>query len=135
MVRLGTIKGAFVHSLLTILAVIMYFCFGWVLSNVGLLGTLTIILITFVVTATTAFSMSSIISDMKIGAGGDLSIISCSMGWRLSGAPDSFRISKRLLTRIPGYTVSPGRSISAAIFLTRTKSLFCRDSEKESVPV
>ena len=34
----GTFKGVFTPSILTILGVIMYLRFGWVLGNVGLAG-------------------------------------------------------------------------------------------------
>ena len=37
---LGTFGGVYTPSILTILGVIMYLRFGWVVGNVGLLGTL-----------------------------------------------------------------------------------------------
>ncbi|NNF59631.1 MAG: hypothetical protein HKN04_15450, partial [Rhodothermaceae bacterium] len=39
---LGTFGGVFTPSILTILGVIMYLRFGWVVGQVGLAGTLTI---------------------------------------------------------------------------------------------
>ncbi|NET89696.1 MAG: hypothetical protein F6K45_16665, partial [Kamptonema sp. SIO1D9] len=39
---LGTFGGVYTPSILTILGVIMYLRFGWVVGNVGLLGTLII---------------------------------------------------------------------------------------------
>jgi hypothetical protein len=40
---LGTFGGVFTPSILTILGVIMYLRFGWVVGNVGLVGTLIIV--------------------------------------------------------------------------------------------
>ena len=40
---LGTFGGVYTPSILTILGVIMYLRFGWVVGNVGLLGTLIIV--------------------------------------------------------------------------------------------
>ena len=86
MVKFGMFKGVFVPTLLTILGVIMYLRLGWVVGNVGLLGAWTIILIAFAITTTTALSMSSIISNIRIGAGGAYSIISRSMGLEIGGS-------------------------------------------------
>jgi len=85
-VKFGMFKGVFVPTLLTILGVIMYLRLGWVVGNVGLLGAWTIILIAFAITTTTALSMSSIISNIRIGAGGVYSIISRSMGLEIGGS-------------------------------------------------
>ncbi len=38
---LGTFGGVYTPSILTILGVIMYLRFGWVVGNAGLIGTLT----------------------------------------------------------------------------------------------
>jgi solute carrier family 12 sodium/potassium/chloride transporter 2 len=85
-VKFGMFKGVFVPTLLTILGVIMYLRLGWVVGNVGLLGAWTIILIAFAITTTTTLSMSSIISNIRIGAGGAYSIISRSMGLEIGGS-------------------------------------------------
>ncbi|MDH3193230.1 MAG: hypothetical protein OEM40_02810, partial [Acidimicrobiia bacterium] len=44
-VGLGTFGGVFTPSILTILGVIMYLRFGWVVGNAGLVGTLIIVTI------------------------------------------------------------------------------------------
>jgi solute carrier family 12 sodium/potassium/chloride transporter 2 len=86
MVKFGMFKGVFVPTLLTIVGVIMYLRLGWVVGNVGLLGAWSIILIAFAITTTTALSMSSIVSNIRIGAGGAYSIISRSMGVEIGGS-------------------------------------------------
>jgi solute carrier family 12 sodium/potassium/chloride transporter 2 len=85
-VKFGMLEGVFVPTLLTILGVIMYLRLGWVVGNVGLLGAWSIILLAFAITTFTALSMSSIISNIRIGAGGAYSIISRSMGLEIGGS-------------------------------------------------
>ncbi|MFW6200533.1 MAG: hypothetical protein ACOC8K_08170, partial [Gemmatimonadota bacterium] len=67
---LGTFGGVFTPSILTILGVIMYLRFGWVVGNVGLLGTLLIVTLCTAITAFTALSMSAIATDRRVRIGG-----------------------------------------------------------------
>ena len=78
--KFGTFKGVFVPSLLTILGVIMYMRFGWVLGNVGLFQTLLIVIISTSVTLLTGLSISALATNMKVGGGGAYYIISRSLG-------------------------------------------------------
>ena len=84
--KFGMFTGVFVPTLLTIIGVIMYLRLGWVVGSAGLLGAWVIIFIAFTITTTTALSMSSIISNMRIGAGGAYSIISRSLGLEIGGS-------------------------------------------------
>ncbi len=84
--RYGTLEGVFVPTLLTILGVIMYLRLGWVVGNAGLAGALIIITGAFVITATTGFSLSSITTNIRIGAGGAYSVISKSLGLEVAGS-------------------------------------------------
>lgn len=84
--KFGTMTGVFVPTLLTILGVIMYLREGWVVGNAGVLGTWLIITISFVITATTALSLSSIVTNIRIGAGGAFSIIAQSLGLEIAGS-------------------------------------------------
>ena len=78
--KLGTFLGVFTPSVLTILGVILYLRVGWVVGNVGLIGTLVIVVIANLVTLVTAFSVSAIATNMKIGTGGAYYMISRSLG-------------------------------------------------------
>ena len=78
--KFGTFAGVFTPTLLTILGVIMYLRTGWVVGNAGLLGTLAVVGLSFAITAATGLSMSSITTNIRIGAGGAYSIISQSLG-------------------------------------------------------
>ena len=82
----GTFKGVFTPSLLTVLGVIMYLRFGWVLGNVGLAQTLLIVTLACTITFLTGISISSLATNMRIGGGGAYYIISRSLGAEAGGA-------------------------------------------------
>ena len=82
----GTFGGVFTPTLLTILGVIMYLREGWVIGNAGLLGAWLIILISFMITGFTGFSLSSITTNIRIGPGGAFSVISQSLGLEVGGS-------------------------------------------------
>ncbi|NIS69484.1 MAG: hypothetical protein GTO12_11195 [Proteobacteria bacterium] len=64
----------------------MYLRLGWVVGNAGFIGALVIILLAKSVTICTGLSMSSITTNIKIGAGGAYSIISKSLGLEAGGS-------------------------------------------------
>ncbi len=82
----GTFGGVFTPTFLTILGVIMYLREGWVVGNAGLLGAWLIILLSFSITGFTAFSLASIVTNVRIGAGGAFNIISQSLGLEVGGS-------------------------------------------------
>ncbi len=84
--KFGTFGGVFTPTLLTILGVIMYLRLGWVVGNAGLLGAWAIIGLAVGITAATGISMSSITTNIRIGAGGAFSIISQSLGLEVGGS-------------------------------------------------
>ena len=100
----GTFGGVFTPTLLTILGVIMYLRLGWVVGNAGLLGAWLIIIMSFAITLTTALSMSSITTNIRIGAGGAYAIISQSLGLEVGGS-----------LGIPRY-ISQGLAVTMYIF-------------------
>ena len=105
--RFGTFAGVFTPDVLTILGVIMYLRLGWVVGNAGLLGAFVIILLAKSITICTGLSMSSITTNIKIGAGGAYSIISKSLGLEAGGSVGiPFYISQTLAAAlyIVGFT-------------------------------
>jgi len=84
--KFGTFGGVFTPTLLTILGVIMFLREGWVIGNAGFLGGLAIIVLAFGITVLTALSMSSITTNIRIGAGGAYAIIAQSLGLEIGGA-------------------------------------------------
>lgn len=84
--KFGTFKGVFTPSILTILGVIMYLRFGWVVGNAGIVGTIVIVLFAHIVSFATGFSISSIATNRTIRTGGDYYMISRSLGLPMGGA-------------------------------------------------
>jgi solute carrier family 12 (sodium/potassium/chloride transporter), member 2 len=82
----GTFGGVYTPSVLTILGVIMYLRFGWVVGNVGLVGTLIIVTLATSITFLTALSISAIATDRQVRAGGAYYMISRSLGIETGGA-------------------------------------------------
>ncbi|NEO88323.1 MAG: Na-K-Cl cotransporter [Spirulina sp. SIO3F2] len=83
---LGMFGGVYTPSVLTILGVIMYLRFGWVVGNVGLLGTLVIVTLSTAITFITALSVSAIATDRVVRVGGAYYMISRSLGIETGGA-------------------------------------------------
>ncbi|AFZ50320.1 APC family permease [Dactylococcopsis salina] len=84
--KIGTFGGVYTPSILTILGVIMYLRFGWVVGNVGLLGTLIIVTLSTAITFLTSLSISAIATDRVVGGGGAYYMISRSLGIESGGA-------------------------------------------------
>ncbi|NRA64616.1 MAG: Na-K-Cl cotransporter [Pseudobacteriovorax sp.] len=82
----GTFKGVYTPSVLTILGVIMYLRMGWVVGNVGLIGTLIIVTLSSAITFVTALSISATATNMKVGTGGAYYMISRSLGVEIGAA-------------------------------------------------
>ncbi len=86
MKRFSTFEGVFTPTLLSILGVIMYLRLGWVVGQVGLVQTVMIIVLSNIITLATALSMSSIVTNIRIGTGGAYSIIAKSLGIEAGGS-------------------------------------------------
>ena len=84
--KFGTFLGVFTPSVLTILGLIMYLRFGWVVGNAGLGGTVVIVLLASSITCITALSASALATNMKVGVGGEYYMVSHSLGLELGGA-------------------------------------------------
>jgi amino acid transporter len=76
----GTFQGVFVPSILTILGVIMYMRFGWVLGATGIVKTLMIVTIATSVTFLTGLSLAALVTNSPVGSGGAYYVISRSLG-------------------------------------------------------
>lgn len=84
--KFGTFAGVFTPSILTVLGVIMYLRFGWVVGHAGLAGAILIVLIAHTITVATGFSISAIATNQTIKTGGAYFMISRSLGLELGGA-------------------------------------------------
>jgi len=84
--KLGTFIGVFTPTILTILGVIMYLRFGWLVGHLGLIRVLLVVMIANSITAITTLAFSSVATNTRVGPGGAYFIISRSLGWELGGA-------------------------------------------------
>lgn len=76
----GTFQGVFTPSILTIIGVVMYLRFGWVLGNVGLTGSLALVAIGSSITLLTGLSISTLATNMRMKGGGAYFMLSRSLG-------------------------------------------------------
>ncbi|YAI81690.1 MAG: amino acid permease [cyanobacterium endosymbiont of Rhopalodia sterrenbergii] len=110
---LGTFGGVYTPSILTILGVIMYLRFGWVVGNVGLLGTLLIVILANSITFFTALSVCAIATDKVVRAGGAYYMISRSLGAETGGAVGIPLYFAQALS-VALYTIGFAESLKAA---------------------
>jgi potassium/chloride transporter 4/5/6 len=84
--RLGTFLGVYTPTILTILGVILYLRFGWVVGHAGLARTLGIVVLANGITLVTTLSLSAVATNTRVGVGGAYYIISRSLGLEIGGA-------------------------------------------------
>lgn len=84
--RFGTFLGVYTPSVLTILGVMMYLRFGWVVGNIGLPLALFTVILASSITFITGLSASAISTNMRVGVGGEYFMISRSLGMEIGGA-------------------------------------------------
>ena len=82
----GTFKGVFTPSILTIIGVVMYLRFGWVLGSVGLTKTLIIVTLSSTITFLTGLSISALATNMQVKGGGAYFMVSRSFGVEIGAA-------------------------------------------------
>lgn len=76
----GTFQGVFTPSILTIIGVVMYLRFGWMLGNVGLTTSLVIVTLASSITFLTGLSISALATNMRMKGGGAYFMLSRSFG-------------------------------------------------------
>ena len=76
----GTFAGVFTPSILTIIGVVMYLRFGWVLGNIGLTRTLVMVTAGSAITFLTGLSISALATNMRMEGGGAYFMLSRSLG-------------------------------------------------------
>ena len=82
----GTFGGVFTPCTLTILGVIMFLRFGYVVGNTGLYWALVILLTAKIITVLTTLSLSAIATNTRVKGGGAYFLISRSLGVEFGGS-------------------------------------------------
>lgn len=82
---LGTFGGVFTPSFLTIIGVIMYLRFSWVVANAGLVHTVLIVVLANAITFVSALSVASIASNEHMETGGAYFMVSRVLGFQAGG--------------------------------------------------
>jgi amino acid transporter len=82
----GMFGGVFTPCTLTILGVIMFLRFGYVVGNAGFVWALVILLSAKVITTLTTLSLSAVATNTKVQGGGAYFLISRSLGAEFGGA-------------------------------------------------
>ena len=105
--KFGTFEGVFTPAVLTIIGVILFLRLGWVVGTAGLGGAILIMILAHLITISYGLSLSSICTNIKVGAGGSYDIIAKSLGPEIGGAiglPLYFSFSLGAAMYIIGFT-------------------------------
>ena len=135
--KFGTFLGVYTPSVLTILGLIMYLRFGWVVGNVGLPLTVLIVLLASSVTFVTALSASALATNMRVGVGGEYYMVAHSLGLELGGAIGiplflcrtlsitfySFGLAESILALVPGAASPRAVQLIAAVTVVAVTAL------------
>ena len=84
--RFGTFAGVFTPNVLTILGLILFLRTGWVVGQAGLIGAISIVVLSNAITLLTGLSLSAIATSMHVRTGGNYYLISRSLGLEIGGA-------------------------------------------------
>ena len=84
--RFGTFGGVFTPCVLTILGVIMFLRYGYVVGQAGVIGALVILAVSKIITGLTGLSLSAIATNTEVKGGGAYFLISRSLGVEFGGA-------------------------------------------------
>ena len=84
--QLATLNGVFVPCSLNIMGIILFLRFGWGIAQAGVIGTLLIVCLCFVMAILTVLSFSAIVTNGEMAGGGSYFMISRSLGPEFGGA-------------------------------------------------
>lgn len=84
--KFGTFGGVFTPCTLTILGVIMFLRFGYVVGNAGMIWAIVILAVSKLITTLTTLSLSAAATNTRVQGGGAYFLISRSLGVEFGGA-------------------------------------------------
>jgi potassium/chloride transporter 4/5/6 len=82
----GTFFGVYLPGILSMFGVVIYLRFGWIIGSLGLFPTLCVVALSCLIVFLTVLSISSVATNMNVGAGGSYYMISRSLGIEIGTA-------------------------------------------------
>ncbi|KAK2752352.1 hypothetical protein FQN55_007392 [Onygenales sp. PD_40] len=84
--KLGTFSGVFVPTTLNVLSILMFLRFGFILGQAGVVGTLGMLVASYLINLLTTMSISAIATNGTVRGGGAYYLISRSLGPEFGGS-------------------------------------------------
>lgn len=84
--KLNTFDGVFVPTTLNVLSILMFLRFGFILGQAGVLGTMAMLIASYVINLVTTLSISAIATNGTVRGGGAYYLISRSLGPEFGGS-------------------------------------------------
>ncbi|SCU96926.1 LAMI_0F08240g1_1 [Lachancea mirantina] len=84
--KLGTYDGVFVPTTLNVLSILMFLRFGFIIGQMGVIGTLVLLLLSYAINLLTTLSISAIAANGTVRGGGAYYMISRSLGPEFGGS-------------------------------------------------
>lgn len=85
-VKLGTFDGVFLPTSLNVLSILMFLRFGFIIGQMGILGTFFLLFLSYTIDILTTMSISAISTNGTVKGGGAYYMISRSLGPEFGGA-------------------------------------------------
>ncbi|RLV94909.1 Vacuolar cation-chloride cotransporter 1 [Spathaspora sp. JA1] len=84
--KLGTFEGVFLPTSLNVLSILMFLRFGFIIGQMGILGTMFLLILSYSINILTTMSVSAIATNGTVKGGGAYYMISRSLGPEFGGA-------------------------------------------------
>ncbi|ODQ78912.1 hypothetical protein BABINDRAFT_162574 [Babjeviella inositovora NRRL Y-12698] len=84
--KLGTFPGVFIPTALNVLSILMFLRFGFIIGQMGVVGTLLLLVLSYAINLLTTLSISAIATNGTVRGGGAYYMISRSLGAEFGGS-------------------------------------------------